>query len=165
MSKVTDTDIEKLLAKPKNKEIDLRSNSNPAEKYNKLTDYYYDAIYHYGYMISRTLPDQFRGADDIQTELASCKAGVVAFKACIEILRKQIQGTKPLILMTERDEYETLEKYYEDTFIQYIGDLSLDIPEKFRKTTTRATELRSCKAAIKAFEKAVVSLVKQVEAG
>lgn len=163
--KITDTDIDKMLAKPDDKEIDLRGSPNPAEKYDKLADYYYDAILFYGRMISRSLPSQFKRVDAIQTELASCDAGITAFKACIEILKKQIQGTRPFILPMDREEYESLEKYYEDTFIQYIGDLSLDLPKKFRKTTSRATELRSCKAAIEAFEKAVNSLVKQVEAG
>ena len=136
--------------------------------YDNLTEWYWAALHAFCLMMSRAIPEgiimqggtPIKGAANMTKpdELVSTKAGIAAMKDCIATLEKQVAGTPPIYVPINELTGASLENYYRESMIQYIGDISLTLPRKFMKNTDRKTEVASCKAAIGAFEKGVREL-------
>lgn len=187
-SKHTDAEIEKLLTGTGAEDkaaYDANNDADPHEAYmrkqaengwaagdgyDNLTDWYWAALHAFCLMMSRAIPEgiimqggtPISGAANLTKpdETVSSKAGVEAMGACVKVLEKQIEGTPPIYVPINEMTKVTLAYYYEQSMIQYIGDISLALPRKFMKNTDRKTEVVSCKAAIGAFERGISELQK-----
>lgn len=139
-------------------EFDVNKLNDDGSQHATLADYYYNALYQFGSMLSMRIPEQFKGTDERDTETKSTTSGIEAVDYCL----KKLRGEKMIALSSSAPgEFDTLGDWYSEAFINYMDVISSKVPEKFDAGEDSAK--KSNLAAIKAFVKLRRELVGSIQ--
>lgn len=125
-------------------------------------DWFYAGLVNFGYMMSRSIPLEYRIKGKQDMERRSSEAGCAAFDRCISILRTSLAGKGAPELLDEAS--DTLENYYTNSIVEFLHSTSTTgLPERFKKSTADKTRVFNTRAAISALQRARATLVEDLE--